>query len=137
MTNYETIALKSAQLCITDKTKNPREAWFEVAKEVFPNKKPSQKKSCPKNTFLGLCETGVIKGIPHGEYLVRPSIHKVYAIKAVNALKTNPDLKNDKNELWKLACGDGTKAKNSEMDIVILFFEKKMLDMSIVPIQIK
>jgi hypothetical protein len=41
--------------------------WSTSSKEVFATKS-SQEKNCPKNTFLGLCEEGLVKGIPQGNY---------------------------------------------------------------------
>ena len=37
----------------------PIEAWEKAAKQTFESKS-SQEKSCPKSTFLGLCEEGLI-----------------------------------------------------------------------------
>jgi hypothetical protein len=47
-----------------------------------------KKKGCPKGTFLGLCEEGLVKGIPKGNY-TKSVKNKKYAIKAVTVLKQN------------------------------------------------
>lgn len=44
------------------------EIWVRYAKDIFKTKS-AQEKGCPKNTFLGLCEEGLIKGIPIGNSL--------------------------------------------------------------------
>ena len=53
----------------------PQEAWEQAVKLEFPHSVSSQLKSCPKNTFLGLCEAGKIKGIDVGSY-TRSSLNK-------------------------------------------------------------
>lgn len=43
------------------------EMYLRAAHEVFTTKS-SQVKGCTKGTFLGLCEEGLVKGIPKGNY---------------------------------------------------------------------
>ncbi|UAM99590.1 hypothetical protein K8354_07245 [Polaribacter litorisediminis] len=97
------------------------EIWSRSAKEVFYTKS-SQEKGCPKGTFLGLCEEGLVKGIPRGKY-TRSEKNKNYALKAVSILKNNPNRVYSPKELWdKLELGN--KRSNSTIDVVIklLFF---------------
>lgn len=123
MNKYALTAIKSVQnyrdsYSIT-------EIWSQSAKEVFPISKSSQEKSCPKNTFLGLCEEGLIKGIPKGKY-TKSEKNKNYALKAVSILKNNKNNSFTPKELWEqLELGD--KRSNSQMDVVLALWEKGLI----------
>lgn len=100
------------------------EIWSNSAKEIF-NTKSSQVKSCPKNTFLGLCEEGFVKGIPKGNY-TKSVKNKEYALKAVSILKANPKASYIPKQLWdKLELGD--KRHNSQMDVVLALWENDLI----------
>jgi hypothetical protein len=47
---------------------------MEATKEIFGEGTWGQIKGCPKNTFLGLCEEGIVKGVNKGNYLIRKKI---------------------------------------------------------------
>ncbi|WP_139959578.1 DUF6979 family protein [Flavicella sediminum] len=95
---------------------NPKEAWKLAAIDIFDSKS-SQDKGCPKNTYLGLCEEGLVKGIPKGNY-TRSVKNKDYALKALKILKSNSSSTFSPKALWeKLELGN--KRHNSQMDVVI------------------
>jgi hypothetical protein len=119
---YGVTAIKSA--------KNFKEAysiieiWSRSAKEVFETKS-AQEKGCPKNTFLGLCEEGLVKGIPKGNY-TKSVKNKEYATRAVAILKQNTQTTLSPKELWeKLELGD--KRSNSQMDVVLALWENGLI----------
>jgi hypothetical protein len=100
------------------------EIWSNSAKEIFETKS-SQEKGCPKGTFLGLCEEGLVKGIPKGNY-TKSVKNKEYALKAVEILKQNTQTTFSSNELWeKLELGD--KRSNSQMDVVLALWENGLI----------
>jgi hypothetical protein len=102
------------------------EIWSRSAKEVFKTKS-SQEKSCPKNTFLGLCEEGFVNGIPKGNY-TKSVKNKEYALKAIAILKQNKETTFSPKELWnKLELGD--KRSNSQMDVVLALWENGLIRM--------
>jgi hypothetical protein len=81
------------------------EAYSLSIKGVFETKS-SQEKSCPRNAFLGLCEAGLVKGIPKGDY-TKSVKNKEYALKAIDILKKNAETTFSPIELWKkLELGD-------------------------------
>jgi hypothetical protein len=101
------------------------EIWSRSAKEVFPLSKSSQEKNCPKGTFLGLCEEGLVKGIPKGNY-TKSVKNKEYALKAIAILKQNTQTTFSPKELWeKLELGD--KRSNSQMDVVLALWEADLI----------
>ena len=77
-------------------------------------------KSCPKGAFLGLCEMGLVKGIPGGHY-TKSSSNKKYALDAVAELRRNPKLLNDSGALWSAVMERNAKSinQNNQMDVVI------------------
>ena len=51
----------------------------------IPTSVSAQKKGCPRGAFLGLCEDGLVKGIPAGNYTVSKD-NKAYAVRAAELL---------------------------------------------------
>jgi hypothetical protein len=122
MNKYGLTALKSVQNYKDSYAID--EIWLRSAKEIFETKS-SQEKGCPKGTFLGLCEEGLIKGIPRGKY-TRSEKNKNYALKAVSILKNNPNKVYSPKELWdKLELGN--KRSNSQMDVVLALWENGLI----------
>jgi hypothetical protein len=102
MNKYGLTAIKSVQ-----KFRNNYsivEVWSNSAKEIFATKS-SQEKGCPKGTFLGLCEEGLVKRIPKANY-TKSVTKKEYALKAIEILK------------WA-ELNLGEKRSNSQMDFVL------------------
>lgn len=120
---YGLTALKSVQKYKS--SYSIMEIWSRSAKEVFPNSKSSQEKGCPKGTFLGLCEAGLVKGIPKGEY-TRSVKNKEYALQAIEILKWADNKTYTSKELWiELNLGD--KRSNSQMDVVLALWNEGLI----------
>ncbi|MCH3884395.1 DUF6979 family protein [Tenacibaculum aquimarinum] len=119
---YGLTALKSAQNY--KKSYSIIEIWSRSAKEVFETKN-SQEKSCPKNTFLGLCEEGLVKGISKGDY-TKSIKNKEYGLKAITILRENQNTSFTPKQLWdKLELGN--KRHNSQMDVVLALWENGLI----------
>lgn len=118
MANYGDAAVRAAKLA-QDQHLGPEDAWRWAAAAMFPNSLASQVKGCPKGAFLGLCEAGLVKGIPRGDY-TRSQMNKRYAVNAVVALRHTPSLVHDRSALWLAALGsEGVKQHNGQMDVVV------------------
>jgi hypothetical protein len=115
MNKYAQTALKAVQ---NYKGNNSiTEIYEKAAKETFALSKSSQEKSFPKATFLGLCEEGLVKGIPKGNY-TKSVKNKKYALQAIAILKKGNSNLITPKELWsKLNLGD--KKSNSQMEVVL------------------
>jgi hypothetical protein len=120
---YGLIALEAAKDVV-----NPEKSWSNATKKTYKTIS-SQKKGCPKNVFLGLCEEGLVKGIKPGVYLKNSvaNLNKKYALLGVALLKTNPNL--SRKELWikveeKLKIN---KRHNSQMDVVLALWESHLI----------
>ncbi|SHO56980.1 DUF6979 family protein [Vibrio quintilis] len=106
-------AVKTAQTGI-----HPVKAWKQAAAYEFGECKASAEKGCPKSSFLGLAEEGLIQDIPGGNY-TKSEINKRYALELLRLLKQEPELVHHKSVLWKKACGSDTKRHNGQRDVVI------------------
>jgi len=122
LNNYGKIAKE-----VTKRLKNKEnidiyKTWEEVAKEYF-NSESLIKKGCPKNSYIGLCEEGIIKGVKKGKYRkTKNSKNKDYALKAIKILKNNSLLENiSPLELWKKVTIDKDKkiSHNQQMNVVL------------------
>lgn len=106
-------------------------AWKATIKDL-PTSKSVQEKSCPKNAFLGLCEKGLVKGIPKGKYLKsnRHNLNKDYAITAVDILRTYTEHDFTPIQLWKkvrLELDLGDKSHDSQMHVVLGLWDEKLI----------
>lgn len=77
---------------------DPIDSWVNSV-AIYFNSESSRKKGCPKNSFLGLCEAGLVKGIKTDSYFKskKPNVNKKYAITDVKNLKE--DQSTSKKEL--------------------------------------
>ena len=76
--------------------------------------------------FLGLCEEGLVKGIPPGDY-TKSVKNKQYAIDAVRLLRLDPTLAGSKKLLWQEAIGERRIKHNQQMDVVVMLWERGLL----------
>jgi hypothetical protein len=79
----------------------------------------------PRGAFLGLCEEGLVKGIPAGKYAASKD-NKAYAVEAV-ALLTEDARKWSTGELWRAVSNDPVKAHNSQMDVVMALWKNDLI----------
>ena len=129
---YAHVAIKAVHK-LQAKPIQPKNAWIQSAKEVFPNNSEAQKKECPKNAFLGLCAEGLIKGVPSGEY-TKSIQNKSYAIKAADIFKKSSTMFSCPTGLWKQTLielsEDENKTHNQQMHVVIALYELGFICMS-------
>lgn len=89
-----------AKHLILESGQSTAKAWELVIAE-FTQSSSSRTKGCPKGAFLGLCEAGVIAGIPGGvdDELISNKNGR-YALVAWAVLQSEPNLSEDKEALW-------------------------------------
>lgn len=122
MNKYGQAAIRAVELLSTKELASPKDAWEVSTIEIFGDTSESQSKVCPKNTFLGLCESGKVKGVIAGKY-TKSKKNKEYAIKAVELLKNNMVYPNNSYTLWKEIMNGENKLHNSQMDVVLALWE--------------
>lgn len=79
--NYGAAALLAHHI-IESKNQSPSDAWDNAINQL-----QCAAKSCPKSTFLSLCEDGWIIDVDRGNY-TRSTDNKEYAIEAISLLKS-------------------------------------------------
>jgi hypothetical protein len=89
MNAYGRAAIKAVQFQHSKKVLDPSSAWSKATCQIFGKGTSSQKKSCARDAYLGLCEAGLVKGIRPGAYTTSIQ-NKRYAIKAVQLLRSKP-----------------------------------------------
>lgn len=117
MGKYGEAAVRASILLESRELTDPVNAWKMVTEDLYGEGTSGQSKSCPKGSFLGLCEAGLVKGVSPGQY-TKSTKNKAYAIKAVRLLQDEPTLAENMNILWEKVAG-ATKAHNSQMDVII------------------
>ncbi|MDP3358320.1 MAG: hypothetical protein Q8S41_03125 [Lutibacter sp.] len=124
MNKYGQAAIKATEL--SKLGNSPIESWEKATIEIFGDS-TSQKKVCPKSTFLALAEKGLVKNILPGSY-AKAKENKEYAIKAIEILKQNkmqPSTFSTK-ELWNKV-QNIDKKHNSQMDVVLALWNNNLI----------
>ncbi|MGV3659473.1 MAG: DUF6979 family protein [Prosthecobacter sp.] len=101
-TRYGNMAVKAVEACRNNGGADPVVAWDDAARSVS-DKESVQKKGCPKSAFLGLCEEGLVNGVPRGNYIKskRGGSNKAYALEAVRILLEDGKLADQRAVLWQ------------------------------------
>ena len=127
MKKYNKYGLTAIRALQIYKTENSlRDSWFFAAAIEIPESESSQKKGCPRSTFLGLCEEVLVKGISKGDYNSNSTINKTHAIDAVKFLKENNIDIIPTKELWS-ELNTGSKSHNSQMDVVLALWYNNLI----------
>ena len=85
------VAVQSAELVRSGACDSALKAWETAALTVFPHSESQREKSCPRVAFLGLCEAGLVAGVP-ASVSAKASANKDYAVRAARLLALNPGL---------------------------------------------
>jgi hypothetical protein len=124
MGKYGATAVRSVELLLSG-SGSADAAWNRVVKELFDGP-DAQRKSCPREAFLGLCEAGLIAGVPSDACNTTgsPGRNRMYAIAATRLLLAEPRLAHEgKAKLWRRvisAAGDDPgKRENAQLDVVL------------------
>ena len=122
---YGDTALAAVKLIKNRNPSDPRMAWEKAIIGYYESGSSSAKKGCPRDTFLGLCMEGKIKGIPKGNY-TRSKKNKKYGLDAISILEKEPILINNIHELWDMI-PDRPKTHNGQMNVVVSLFLIKVI----------
>ena len=125
MSKYGEVAIRALKLTLSGMS--PHDSWEQIVKSMFPGKEASQKKGCPRGAFLGLCQAGLVRGVPAGDY-TQSLDNKRYAIRAVELLSDNPSLAQaGPGRLWECVMNGEKKTHNSQMDVVLALWHNGFL----------
>jgi hypothetical protein len=125
MGDYGKAAVNATNFVKSGRYQSPVTAWQVAVSAQFPASQSSQKKSCPRGAYLGLCEMGLVCGIPVGHYTDSQK-NKSYAVSALNQLCINPSLASNFKALW-IAAGCPNIKLNNQMDVVLALWNIGLL----------
>jgi hypothetical protein len=103
----------------------PATRWENAMATLYPTSPSARKKGCPRGAFLGLCEEGLVKGIPAGHYTSSKD-NKDYAVRAA-ALLTEGKQSWSTTSLWQAVTNDPSKTHNSQMDVVLALWKNDLI----------
>jgi hypothetical protein len=104
---------------------DPVARWDNAMETLYPTSQAARKKGCPRGAFLGLCEEGLVKGIPAGQYTASKH-NKAYAVRAARLLLEGTR-KWSVSELWRAVTDDPEKTHNSQMDVVLALWKNGLI----------
>lgn len=127
MNKYGQSAIEAAKLCQQNGHLSPKTAWEQAVTNLFDTS-ASRKKGCPRNAFLGLCEEGLVRDIPAGNYTGSVK-NKRYALRAVSFLRQDARLADDLEHLWKMVMAgeDEPKSHNQQMEVVAALWKQGLI----------
>ena len=102
---------------------DPVTEWDAIANQIIQSQS-SVEKGCPKDAFLGLCDSGCVIGILARDY-TKSTKNKKYAIQGIILIRKKPSLSTtySPQELWEEVMTslnmDKNKAHNGQMNIVL------------------
>ena len=127
---YAASAILAAKFASKNKI-SPAVAWENAVKHEFPTSLNNQQKGCPKSTFLGLCEEGLIKGVNGGVY-TRSDLNKQYGVVALRILASAKSRSFKPIELWEAVLQklnvDQDKRHNHQMNVVLALWLEGLLN---------
>ena len=103
----------------------PANLWERAMQKLYPTSAPARQKGCPRGAFLGLCEEGLVKGIPAGHYTGSQD-DKSYAVRAV-ALLIARTQRWSRSTLWQAVTDGAGTEHNSQMDIVLALWNNDLI----------
>jgi hypothetical protein len=104
---------------------NPIRRWETAMETVYPTSPTARKKGSPRGAFLGLCEAGLVRGIPAGHYSASAA-NKAYVVRAV-ALLTEGKQSWSTSTLWRAVETHPAKLHNGQMDIVMALWKNDLI----------
>lgn len=123
--NYGLIAVSYAKKLIETKQSPSKDGWEEKARSVF-TRESLIRKGCPRDCFLGICEEGLIAGIPRGNYTTSKK-NKAYGIFAIQILRENDEYKNQPEKLWE-EIPEAPKTYNHQMHVVCALWNAGLIE---------
>jgi hypothetical protein len=124
---YGEAALLAVRMETYGKALTAAERWQDAVGKLYSTSPISQKKSGPRNAFLGLCEAGLVKGIAAVATAGSSAgqANKAYAVKAVGLLRAGTH--KTVSQLWAEVNEDGTQEHGSQMDVVLALWKNGLI----------
>jgi hypothetical protein len=104
---------------------DPEARWMAAMEKLYPTSVAARKNSCPRGAFLGLCEEGLVKGIPAGAY-TKSRDNKAYAVRAAELLMEGKEHWTT-STLWEAVADEDEKQHSSQMDVVMALWKNGLI----------
>ncbi len=128
MPPFGKVAVKAVQNYRSHRFPSPMGAWDAAIRDICTIDS-IEEKICSRSVFLGLCEAGMVRGIPGGTYLkTKPgekSPNKIFATSAAQLIAGEPGLVRNKSRLRELLTDSG---RNAQIDVVIALWESGLIE---------
>ena len=121
---YGEAALIAARMETYGKTLTPLHRWQEATRRLYPTSPSAQRKGGPRLAFLSLCEAGLVKGIPAGQYAPLNK-DKGYALRAVSLLNAGTHM--TVTTLWAEVTDGEDMIHSSQMDVVLALWKNNLI----------
>lgn len=121
------VAIEATHRLRSAKASDPREAWRSAAQALGCS--PSMAaKGCPRGAYLGLCEEGLVRGVPiPTKHLTKSIDNKRYAMRAIEALRRDATLLCRPADLWQEVSSPRTIAHNGQIDVVLGLWAEELI----------
>ena len=111
---------------IRDSGIDPCEAWEESCRRLG-----GDPQKCTRSVYLGLCEEGMIKNVPPGNY-TDSTCNKRYAVEAVRVLRSCPSVvTQSRRDLWEKvpenSCEGKRIGQDGQLDVVLALWNKEFI----------
>jgi hypothetical protein len=103
----------------------PAGSWESAMERMYPTSPIARKKGSPRAAFLGLCEEGLVKGIPAGQYAASRE-NKGFAVRAA-ALLSEGTQRWSTSTLWRAVTDNPEKEHNGQLDVVMALWKNDLL----------
>jgi hypothetical protein len=120
---YGEAALIAARLDVPARV-TAAERWDTAVRQLYPEKPYMQKKGAPKSVFLGLCEAGLVKGVPASEGN-STNRNARYGVKAVELLRAGTH--RTIAALWAEVTSGEELAHAAQMDVVLALWKNGLI----------
>lgn len=121
---YGEAALIAARMETNGKAISPAARWEQALAKLYPTSPSARRKSGPRLAFLSLCEAGLVKGIPAGQY-APSNKNKAYALRAVSLL--NAGTHKTVTTLWAEVTDGEEIPHHSQMDVVLALWKNDLI----------
>lgn len=121
---YGEAALIAARMDTHGKAISPATRWEQATAKLYPTSPSAQRKGGPRFAFLSLCEAGLVKGIPAGQY-APSNKNKAYALCAISLL--NAGTHKTVSTLWAEVTEGEEIPHNSQMDVVLALWKNDLI----------
>lgn len=132
MGKYGNTAVRAVEILRSSRA-GAEDAWREAAAEIFPTAPEARAKVCPRETFLGLVQRGLVIGIDQERCTpAEGNKNRMYAFAAAELLVQHPELASGtKAEFWRQVMRhvdeDPEKQHNQQLDVVLTLGESGLL----------